>query len=318
MTSGSDPNVGLLQTDVDSRERIPGSPLVPGGVAWSEDGRLAVVSDSSVLIATFRSRQLEMFQPQGPAVSKDFVFLPERTAGERLPIEIPSFSHPLDSGLPRGSASYFLLNESDRHQHNPKEMSLSKNAGAAFVGAVWGPRGSAPNSSCALLALTASSRISLHFPPSFHMSWKETAVFSDKLFDFFQSKNFRLSPAHDNHLSQSVKVTVTSVDEKGPKKKRKGLSSDEEQVARNSIAEYAHKCAMMSTLSVAWSPFMLTSDKQDTISLIAFSGRKVSTVWVYPYPSFVSDIPGQQQSLLSQVPVAWIDTEQYGRASGWP
>ena len=35
--------VALLPLDVESRERIPGSPLVPGGITRSEDGRLAVV-----------------------------------------------------------------------------------------------------------------------------------------------------------------------------------------------------------------------------------------------------------------------------------
>ncbi|KAG6609944.1 Zinc finger, C2H2 [Phytophthora cinnamomi] len=302
----------LLPTDADSRERIPGSPLVPGGVAWSEDGRLAVVSDSSVLVATFRSRELEMFQPEGPAVSKDFVFLPERTPNEHLPVAVPPNLEALDAGLPRASTTFFLLNEADRHQHNPKELSLSKNTGAAFVAAVWGPRGSAPSNSCALLALTASSRVSLHFPPSFHMNWKEVAVFSEDLFKFFERKAFRLGPTHDercNQLPPSVAMAAPRRDKSGKNKKRK-LDPAQSHMALNSVAEYTHRCAMMSTLAMAWSPFMMTADKQNTTSLIALAGRKVSTIWAYAYPSFVA---GQQVlPLLSAAPIAWIDTDKYG------
>ncbi|KAL4170113.1 hypothetical protein KRP22_011019 [Phytophthora ramorum] len=306
--------VDVLPTDAESRERIPGSPLVPGGVAWSEDGRLAVVSDASVMVATFRSRELEMFQPESPAVSKDFVFLPERTVGEHVPVAIPPFTESLDAGLPRASATYFLLNEDDRHQHNPKELSLSKNTGAAFVAAAWGPRGSAPSSSCALLTLTASSRLSLHLPPSFHMSWKEVAVFSENLFKFFEANEFRLGPSHDKRFNTpppSVAMAAPRGDKGGKNKKRK-LDPAEGHLAMNSVAEYTHRCAMMSTLTMAWSPFMVTADKQDTTSLIALSGRKVSTIWAYAYPTFA---PGQQQTFLSTAPIAWIDTEKYGWVS---
>ncbi|KAG7389377.1 hypothetical protein PHYPSEUDO_010505 [Phytophthora pseudosyringae] len=309
-------DAALLPLDVESRERIPGSPLVPGGVAWSEDGRLAVVSDSSVLVATFRSRELEMFQPEGPAVSKDFVFLPERVVNEHVPVAIPPVIESLDAGLPRASTTYFLLHESDRHQHNPKELSLSKNTGAAFVAAVWGPRGSAPSSSCALLALTASSRLSLHFPPSFHMNWKEVAVFSENLFKFFESKSFRLGPSHDERFNApppSAAMAAPRGDKSGKKSKKRKVDPTEGHLAMNSIADYTHRCAMMSTLTVAWSPFLVATDKQSTTSLIALSGRKVSTIWAYAYPSFVA---GQQlEPFLSSAPVAWIDTEKYGWVS---
>ncbi|ETI40200.1 hypothetical protein F441_14238 [Phytophthora nicotianae CJ01A1] len=311
----TDPVV-LLPTNVESRERIPGSPLVPGGVSWSEDGRLAVVSDSSVLIATFRSRELEMFQPGGPAVSKDFVFLPEHPVNEHVPVAIPPVIESLDTGLPRASTTYFLLNEGDRHQHNPKELSLSKNTGAAFIAAVWGPRGSGPSSSCALLALTASSRLSLHFPPSFHMNWKEVAVFSEDLFKFFESKSFWLGPSHDERLNTPPPSTAMAAprgDKSGKKNKKRKIDPEDGYLAMNSVAEYTHRCAMMSTLTMAWSPFMVTTDKQSTVSLIAFSGRKVSTIWAYAYPSIVA---GQQvEPFLSPAPVAWIDTEKYGWVS---
>lgn len=84
-------DAGVWATDASGRERIPGSALVPGCVSWSEDGRLAVVADASVLIATFRSRELEMYLQQSPAVSKSFVFPPECTSGEHLPVPIPVF-----------------------------------------------------------------------------------------------------------------------------------------------------------------------------------------------------------------------------------
>lgn len=78
-------------TATSSRERIPGSALVPGCVQWSDDGRLAVVSDASIMIATFKSRELELYLQQSPAVSKSFIFLPESTHGERVPLVLPVF-----------------------------------------------------------------------------------------------------------------------------------------------------------------------------------------------------------------------------------
>ncbi|CAI5729776.1 unnamed protein product [Peronospora destructor] len=308
--------VALLPLNVESRERIPGGPLIPGGIAWSEDGRLAVVSDASILVATFRSRELEMFQPKGPAVSKDFVFLPECTINEHIPVATPPVMESLDAGLPRASTSYFLLNESDRHQHNPKELSLSKNAGKTFIAAEWGPRGSAPSSSCALLALTAASRVTLHFPPSFHMDWKEVAVFSENLFEFFETKNFRLGSSHDNRCNQlppSVAVLGPRREKAGKKNKKRKADLEEGHLAMNSVAEYTHRCAMMSTLTIAWSPFMVMADKQSITSLIALSGRKVSTIWAYAYPSFVGG--KLMQPFLLSTPVAWIDTEKYGWVS---
>ncbi|CAI5715409.1 unnamed protein product [Hyaloperonospora brassicae] len=309
----------LLPLDVESRERIPGSPLVPGGVSWSEDSRLAVVSDSSVLVATFRSRELEMFQPKGPAVSKDFVFLPDATEHERIPLAVPPVVESLDAGLPRASTTYFLLHESDRHQYNPKELSLSKNDCKSFVAAVWGPRGSAPNSSCALLALTAASRVTLHFPSSFHMDWKQVAVFSETLFDFLEHKGFRLGPSHDLDNRDRLPLRVATRNgfggDQATKRQHKKSKVDPKigLAARHSVAEYAHKCAMVSTLTMAWSPFMLTMDTHEPVSLIALSGRKVSTIWVYKYPSFVAD--EEVPVFLSSTPIAWIDTEKYGWVS---
>lgn len=86
------PHAPVAWTDTSTRERIAGSPLVPDCVKWAADGRVAVVSDASIVISTFKSRELEMFLQQTPAVSKSFIFLPEKTEHERVPIPIPVFS----------------------------------------------------------------------------------------------------------------------------------------------------------------------------------------------------------------------------------
>lgn len=95
LANGASPDqedsANVWETDLSGRERIPGSALVPGCVSWSEDGRLAVMSDASVMIATFMSRELEMYLQQSPAVSKSFIFPPDSTVGERLPVPIPVF-----------------------------------------------------------------------------------------------------------------------------------------------------------------------------------------------------------------------------------
>ncbi|KAJ0392367.1 hypothetical protein P43SY_007986 [Pythium insidiosum] len=334
----------LVVRDVTARERIAGSPLVPGGVQWAEDGRVSVVSEANIMISTFMNRELEMYIQNTPAISKSFIFLPDSTAHERVPLPIPVFSEPTDAHLPSGTLSCFLLNEKDRHQYNPKELSLSKNDGTAFTAATWGPRGSGPNSSCAILALTSSSRISLHVSSSFHLSWKEVAVFSECIFDFFETKQWTLrappaskpsgagsSPATDGAAtpsaetqdteSQAIRVTAAS-----SKKRKRGLTraknADPTTADTMSMVEYARRCALLGTLSMAWSPFV-TNAEQHTTSLIAFCGRAVTTIWAFDHPPFDafdridkavadSSSPPPSQSLLSSSPFAWIDTERYG------
>lgn len=221
-----------------------------------------------------------------------------------------------DAGVPSGSLTYFLLNDTNRHQHNPKELSLSKNDGNAFLNATWGPRGSGPNASCAMLALSTSSRISLHFVSSFHMSWKEVSVFSEKLFGFFQGRDFLLKPkATNGSLNDAVKSSRAGV----AKKRKRGQSGDkeaapsEEVSSQNSMAEYARRCSLLATLTIAWSPFVRVKKSMKLTSLIAFGGRKVCTVWSYRYCEFeAAGAVREGNDLLSQAPLAWMDTEKYG------
>ncbi|TYZ50809.1 hypothetical protein PybrP1_006605 [[Pythium] brassicae (nom. inval.)] len=316
-----------------TRERIAGSPLVPGGVQWSADGRVAVVSDANVLIATFMSRELELFVREGPAVSKSFVFLTEDRAGERVPLPIPAFSEvrqptpwePVESAVGAGSLTYFLLHESERHQFNPKELSLSKNDGRAFLSATWGPRGSGPNASCALLTLTSASRIGLHFASSFHMSWKEVSVVSETLFDFFEKAEFTMrrskQSAKDHAASATKKRRLSSAGAAAVAASSAGSASRDGDgptprslsASGSSVADYAHRCGLLATLSIAWSPFVRTQD-HETTSLIAFAGRKVATVWGYVYPTFSPD-HGADGPFLAPSPMAWVDTERHGWVS---
>lgn len=238
----------------------------------------------------------------------------------------------MDGAIPTGSTTYFLLNEADRHQYNPKELSLSKNEGKAFTSATWGPRGSGPNSSCALLSLMSSSRTSLHFSSSFHLSWKEAAVFSETLFEFFEKAEFKLPKKHSSAATCNGSDATSNASKSSPARKQDVLTLSASKKRRRSstggattmtgfessgsaststIAGYAHKCGLLATMSIAWSPFVLTSE-QTTTSLIAFSGRKVTTVWGYPYPRFDADGGDLDASYLSPSPFGWIDTEKYG------
>ncbi|DAZ99808.1 TPA: hypothetical protein N0F65_001317 [Lagenidium giganteum] len=276
---------------------MAGSPIVPDCVKWAEDGRVAIVTDSSIMISTFMSRELEMYLQHMPAVSKSFVFLPDSTDGENVPIPIPVFDQTVETAG-SGSMAYFLLHDKERHQHNPKETSLSKNDGNAFVAVAWGPRGSGPNSSSALLALTSSSRLSLHFSSSFHMSWHQAEVVSERLFEFLDKHAFQI-PTAKAALDADTKTSMST------SRKRPAPSST------ISIAEYTRRCAMLSTLSIAWSPF-LTAKAQPLTSLIALAGRSVTTIWSYAYPSFHSSTPVADTSYLSPHPTAWINTATYG------
>lgn len=213
--------------------------------------------------------------------------------------------------------TYFLLYEADRHQYNPKELSLSKNEGKAFLSATWGPRGSGPNASCALVTLMSSSRIALHVSSSFHMSWREVDVFSETLYAFFEKAAFTMQSTK----TSSAKAPVVAAEPvKGSKKRRRtGAAVADESpppvsASANSLAEYTHRCGLLATLTVAWSPFVLAQDQVTTTSLLAFSGRKVSTIWGYASPSFAAE-RDVSESFLSPAPVAWIDTEKHGWVS---
>jgi len=223
---------------------------------------------------------------------------------------------PTDERIPTGSATYLLLNDTNRHQHNPKEQSLAKHDGRAFLSATWGPRGSGPNASCAMLVLATSARVSLHFASSFEMSWKETAVFSEKVHGFFSRHNFMQAPVPTASEDGGTPASGAKA------KKRRLLAGDAVPSAEegNSMMEYAHKCAMLGTLTTAWSPFVVAKDTRELTSLIAFAGRKACTVWAYPLPAFEANaMENGGNALLSSDPVGWMDTERYGwvTTSAW-
>lgn len=213
-----------------------------------------------------------------------------------------------------GSLTYFLLHESERHQFNPKELSLSKNDGRAFLSATWGPRGSGPNASCAMLTLTSSSRIGLHFSSSFHMSWREVGVVSETLFDFFEKADFTMRRSLSSTKHATKKRRLSSAGAGVASKDGETLSAAPSRPVSTSVADYAHKCGLLATLSIAWSPFVRAQD-HETTSLIAFAGRKVATVWGYVYPHFPPDHSSVDGPFLAPSPMAWIDTEKYGWVS---
>jgi hypothetical protein len=182
------------------------------------------------------------------------------------------------------------------------------------------------------LTLSSLSRIGLHFASSFHLNWKEVEVFSEKLYDFFDSKGFQLGkntttsnvPISVNISNTSAAINTTRA-ARSPALKRQKRGSDLEDVnaetARSSMAQYTHKCALLSTLSIAWSAFVNDEKTSKSISFLAFSGKKVSTIWTYDRPLF--DSPSSELSTstyLSSKPCAWIDTEKYGwvTTSCWP
>jgi hypothetical protein len=123
--SSNDVPVGgnnTLWTDTRSRERIAGSPLLPDCVKWAEDGRVATVTDASIVISTFMSRELELYLQESPVISKSFIVLPEKNPpNERAPIKVPPsiqvslvrvvvlFFHSLDFDRPTYLQVYLAL-----------------------------------------------------------------------------------------------------------------------------------------------------------------------------------------------------------------
>nr|CCA14204.1 conserved hypothetical protein [Albugo laibachii Nc14] len=291
------------------KERIPASPLLPNCIHWSQDGRVAVVTDAHIMITTFRNREMEFYMQNPPILSKSFIFFPQDIQHERLPVEMTA--HKQES-FGSGCTSYWLLRKV--RSQNPKEMSLSKNESNAFIGMEWGPRDSGPNAFCAIVALSAGSRISLHFASSYQMNWTQAEVLSDHLYTFLEEYHFDVSNFTRGHKVANKVLDNDSVTS-GRTKRARSARTDV-----SPVNELMNKCALLATLTIAWSgPIYRVHTKQEATSYIVFAGKKLVTLWEY---SFQEEDRGERNSgsrYLSTLPVGWLLSEKFGwvTASTW-
>ncbi|OQR95080.1 hypothetical protein ACHHYP_00448 [Achlya hypogyna] len=256
-------------------EHLSGSPLLPDNVRWSQDGKLAIVVHDGIMISTFVNKDLCRYLLQPPFVSRTNIPLSKRPATTKYPLAPPPL---VESDYQRvevaGTVTYRIMNSFEAvTSANPRELSLAKPDCDVYLQAVWGPRGSAPNASCALLALTAANRILLYVPNALHLNWPCTAVLSDTLAVYLES-------IMDDYAPLPPDPFVPLPLPRAPKRPRHEKS-------------YAEDCDFMATMCVAW------SDK----SLLAFCGRRLTTLWQFDAAS---------PTFIGPSPVATVDTGVHG------
>ncbi|KAF0719913.1 Aste57867_710 [Aphanomyces stellatus] len=259
-----------------SSEHLPGAPIIPDCVHWSADCKLACVTDESVMISTFLNKELSRYLLHPPFLTRYFLSLPQKDNAMLLP---PPLEGTEDATDTPGTMTYRILNEQTRKQSsNPREISLAKgDAAMTFMSAVWGPRGSAPNSSCAIVTLTSNGHIGLHYASALDLNWKEMAVFSNALKEFVSASDWShlQSPAGAFNADLQFAVPLPPF----PHQQRSKLSDETKRRRLTESATFVQTSDLLSVTSVAWSVACATDT--ETHSLLAFCGRRITTVWRY-------------------------------------
>ncbi|CAK4429993.1 unnamed protein product [Aphanomyces euteiches] len=270
-----------------SSEHLPGAPILPDCVRWSADCKLACVTDESVMISTFLNKDLSRYLLHPPFLTRYFLPLPTKDKD----FLIPPPPENVDSAS--GSMTYRILHEMTRsNSSNPREISLAKgDAGMTFAAAVWGPRGSAPRSSCAILTLTSNSHIVLYHPSVLDFNWKEVAVLSKSLKKYVSGNDW-------SHLEASQDPFFAT-----PPSLKKQKTQDDQACSPQSVT-FVNQSDLISVTSVAWSSASYDVDTSTTSSLLAFCGRTITTVWRYHHDNH----------RMEEDPIAMAHTGPHG----WP
>ncbi|OQS02319.1 hypothetical protein THRCLA_05291 [Thraustotheca clavata] len=267
-TSVFTPTPGALAS-----EHLGAAPVLPGNVLWSNDGKIVCVAHDSLLIVTFVNKELTRYLLEPPFVSRTHIAMSKRPENMQYPLPPPKIDESNEAEEP-GAVTYRILNSFDPvTSANARELSLAKPDCDCYLQAVWGPRGTAPNATCALVALTTSNRILLFFPTALNLTWELTAVLSDTLAKYIDL----VIDTYDSLPADPYMMIPLARASKRQKKEK----------------SYAEKCDFMATISIAWS----------SSSLLAFCGKRLTTIWQFDQDS---------QTFLKPEPVAAIDTGVYG------
>nr|GMD81480.1 uncharacterized protein LOC109177286 [Ipomoea batatas] len=231
------------------------SPSCANAIAWSDENLLAVASGHLVSILN-------------PA---------KLFGGARGLITVPA-SKPFHVGLigKKDLLSSCLLPTCVSRDIRPCARSIS-----------WSPIGFAPNASCLLALCTNEGRVKVYRMPfrEFRVDWVEVMDISEMLYDYLKKANFEVSSISSN-VSDTTEagsdpeytddVPISQFMKANKKRKQKGLTVTEKDshcvpaseakrskaAARNSglplitAEEYASRNAMLSLLTVAWSPYL--------------------------------------------------------------
>ncbi|XP_019182143.1 PREDICTED: uncharacterized protein LOC109177286 [Ipomoea nil] len=277
------------------------SPSCGNAIAWSDENLLAVASGHLVSILN-----------------------PAKLFGARGLITIPA-SKPFHLGLigKKDLLSGCLLPTCVSRDIRPCVRSIS-----------WSPIGFAPNASCLLAICTNEGRVKVYRMPfrEFRVEWVEVMDISEMLYDYLEKANFEVSsissnvpdtteadndPDDDVPISQFMKANkkrklkALTVVEKDSNHVPASEAKRSKAASRNSgpplitAEEYASRNAMLSLLTVAWSPYLQSAcgariPSTDGCTVLAVGGKSGRlSFWRFRKPQCYSTQSGTDSNSAS-------------------
>ncbi|CAH9078532.1 unnamed protein product [Cuscuta europaea] len=261
---------------------LVGAPSCPNAIAWSEDNLVAVASGHLVTI----------LNPAKPFVARGLVTVPA--------------SKPFQIGL---------VDKKDLTSGCLLPICISRDIRPCVRSISWSPIGFASNASCFLAICTTEGRVKVYRMPfcEFRVEWIEVVDISEMLYTYLENANFEdasissnlsyTTDACDNpefeedmtlsHFLKTNKqrklkaLTVVNVKDGVVKKKTRRLSAE----------EYASRNAMISSLTVAWSPHLRWKSGFSVLAVGGKSGRL--SFWRFHQPQCYSTRSSSESSHAS-------------------
>ncbi|RHY30762.1 hypothetical protein DYB32_004043 [Aphanomyces invadans] len=279
---------------------------MPDCVHWSADSKLACVTDENIMISTYLNKDLSRFLLHPPFLTRYFLPLPAKHTDYPEPPTLDGI-HEDELDAP-GTTTCRILNEQARKQSsNPREISLTKGElSMTFTAAVWGPRGSAPNMSCAIATLTSNGQVGVNYPSALDLQWKEVVSVSKHLKRHVAANDWSSTDATTTaDLLFAVPLPRFPVQYRS--KASVGRASDAKR--QKVSAAFVEASDLVSVTSLAWSTATHDASSGRNVSYLVLCGKVLTTVW-----RFVHDMRSSDVSRLEDAPISTGVTRQYG----WP
>ncbi|KAF3432745.1 hypothetical protein FNV43_RR23847 [Rhamnella rubrinervis] len=285
-----------------------GAVSYPNAIAWSDENLIAVASGHLVTI----------LNPALPLTPRGLVTM---STADPFPIGIVDRNDLLSACL--------------------LPISLSRDTRPCVRSISWSPIGLAPNAGCLLAVCTTEGRVKLYRSPfcDFCAEWVEVMDVSNRLYDYLANISFGEPEVctlkdSDEHATENRRADEASdfVSKRGRKWRKASLlhTDSSPQLKENNSSQfvsssksnakslkkipenctlplisadkYASRCAMLSSLVVAWSPVLQLSPKKfcsvpqngSSVSLLAIGGKSGQvSVWRVSVPEYFSTEHGR-------------------------
>ncbi|VFQ85102.1 unnamed protein product [Cuscuta campestris] len=273
---------------------LVGSPYCANAIAWSEDNLLAVASGHLVTIMN-----------------------PACPFGARGVVTVPT-SKPFQIGL---------IDKKELISGCLLPTFISRDIRSSVRSISWSPIGFASNASCLLAICTTEGRVKVYRMPfcEFKVEWIEVTDISEMLYTYLGNVNFNVSNVSSEVSDTNCSLNDVAFEEDMPichfmkaKKKRKlnafTVVNIKDGVRKGNMSclsaeEYASRNAMISSLTVAWSPNLKWTSCFSVLAVGGKSGRL--SFWRFHKPQCYStrrSTDSKSASLIGflQAHGAWI------------